>query len=45
MTLAIMFVATLVFMPIIILYTSWTYRVMAGKVTVDFVRAHDHSAY
>ena len=45
MTLAIMFFATLVFMPIIIVYTGWAYRVMAGKVTVEFVRAHDHTAY
>ena len=45
MTLGIMFVATIVFMPIIIAYTGWAYSVMAGKVTVDYVRANDHSAY
>ncbi len=45
MTLGIMFGATIVFMPIIIAYTSWAYSVMAGKVTIDYVRAHDHSAY
>ena len=40
-----MFWATAVFMPIIIVYTSWAYRVMSGKVTADFIREHDHSAY
>ena len=45
LTLGIMFWATAVFMPIIIVYTSWAYRVMSGKVTAEFVREHDHSAY
>jgi cytochrome d ubiquinol oxidase subunit II len=44
-TLAIMFAATVVFMPIIILYAGQANRVMARKVTVDFVCAHVHSAY
>jgi len=33
MTLWIMLVATLIFMPIILAYTAWVYRVMTGKVT------------
>ena len=45
LTLGIMFWATAVFMPIIIVYTSWAYRAMSGKVTAEFVREHDHSAY
>lgn len=45
LTLSIMFWATLIFMPIIILYTSWAYRVMAGKVTEAFIRENEHSAY
>jgi cytochrome bd ubiquinol oxidase subunit II len=45
LTLAVMFWATLIFMPLIILYTSWAYRVMSGKVTVEYVKQHDHSAY
>ncbi len=44
-TLGIMLVATLIFVPIIIFYTSWAYRVMAGKVTVAYVQKNDHSAY
>jgi cytochrome bd ubiquinol oxidase subunit II len=33
MTLFIMLLVTLVFMPIILLYTAWVYRVMRGPVT------------
>lgn len=45
LTLSLMFWATLVFMPLILLYTSWAYRVMRGKVTVAHIRAHSHTAY
>lgn len=45
LTLGIMLVATLIFMPIILLYTGWAYRVMRGKLTVAHIRAHEHSAY
>jgi cytochrome d ubiquinol oxidase subunit II len=45
LTLSIMLWATLIFMPIIILYTSWAYRVMGGKVTAAYVRENSHSAY
>ena len=45
MTLNIMLWATLIFMPLIITYTSWAYRVMGGKVTAAYVRENSHSAY
>jgi cytochrome d ubiquinol oxidase subunit II len=45
LTLTIMFFATLIFMPLIIAYTSWAYKVMAGKVTAAYVRENSHSAY
>jgi len=45
LTLSIMLVATVIFMPIIITYTSWAYRVMAGKVTAAYIRENSHSAY
>ena len=45
LTLAIMFWAALILMPLIIAYTAWCYRVMAGKVTAAFVRENEHSAY
>lgn len=45
MTLGIMFWCTLIFMPLIVFYTSWAYRVMRGKVTAVYVQEHDHAAY
>ena len=44
-TLGIMFWATLIFMPLIVFYTSWAYRVMRGKVTLAHIRANEHTAY
>lgn len=43
--LEIMFWATVIFMPLIVLYTSWVYGVMRGKVTVAYVQENDHAAY
>lgn len=37
MTLWIMLVAVVIFLPIITLYTAWVYRVMRGKVTHESV--------
>ncbi len=45
LTLAIMFWVTVIFMPLIIIYTGWAYKVMSGKVTAAYVREHNHSAY
>lgn len=45
LTLQIMFFATLIFMPLIIYYTSWAYHVMRGKVTVADIQANSHQAY
>lgn len=45
LSLAIMFWVTLIFMPLIVLYTSWAYRVMRGKVTIAHIKANEHSAY
>ena len=45
MTLALMLGATVLFMPLIVLYTGWAYRVMRGKVTIEHIRANEHTAY
>jgi cytochrome d ubiquinol oxidase subunit II len=45
LSLAIMFWATLILLPLIVMYTSWTYRVMRGKVTQAHIEANEHSAY
>ena len=44
LTLFIMLVATAIFMPLVIAYTSWVYRVMRGRVTTDDVEG-SHQAY
>jgi cytochrome d ubiquinol oxidase subunit II len=45
LTLGLMFWATVIFMPLIVFYTGWAYRVMRGKVTVAHIRANEHTAY
>ncbi len=45
LTLAWMFAATLVFLPIVIAYTSWVYRIMRGKVTEKQIQENKHSVY
>jgi cytochrome bd ubiquinol oxidase subunit II len=36
-TLFVMLVATIIFLPLILIYTAWVYRVMWGRVTSDDV--------
>ncbi|HET9651414.1 MAG TPA: cytochrome d ubiquinol oxidase subunit II [Usitatibacter sp.] len=45
LTLGLMLVAVAIFVPIILAYTAWAYRVMAGKVTAAYIREHERSAY
>jgi cytochrome bd ubiquinol oxidase subunit II len=45
LTLKIMLFATVVFMPLILLYTTWVYRVLRGPVTAAYVEGHNHSIY
>jgi cytochrome d ubiquinol oxidase subunit II len=44
-TLGIMFIVTVVFLPIILLYTSWVYRVLRGKITEKTIQDNTHTAY
>ncbi|UCG12291.1 MAG: cytochrome d ubiquinol oxidase subunit II, partial [Deltaproteobacteria bacterium] len=44
-TLALMFVAVIVLLPIVLAYTSWVYRVMRGKITEKKIREETHTAY
>ena len=37
-TLLLMLMATIVLLPIVIAYTSWVYRVMRGRVTLEAIR-------
>ncbi|HGO6127394.1 TPA: cytochrome d ubiquinol oxidase subunit II [Burkholderia cepacia] len=45
MTLQVMLFAVIVFLPLILLYTSWVYRVMRGKVTREVLEENTHSMY
>ncbi len=45
LTLQLMFWAVLIFLPLIIAYTSWVYRVMRGKVTEQQVTEQSHTLY
>lgn len=45
LTLTVMFWAAAIFVPIILAYTTWTYKSMWGKLTVEYVRANDKEAY
>ncbi len=45
MTLQIMFWVVLIFLPLVLAYTSWVYSVLRGKITVETVRANDHNIY
>jgi cytochrome d ubiquinol oxidase subunit II len=42
-TLGWMLGFTIVFMPLIVWYTSWAFWVMRGKVSVDHVRSSEHA--
>ncbi|MGH8756146.1 MAG: cytochrome d ubiquinol oxidase subunit II [Burkholderiales bacterium] len=44
-TLQIMFWAMVVFLPLIAAYTSWVYRVLRGKITVQTIRENEHTSY
>jgi cytochrome d ubiquinol oxidase subunit II len=45
LTLGLMLGATVIFLPLIIVYTGWAYKMMSGKVTEAFINANDKSAY
>lgn len=45
LTLFIMLIATTLFLPLIVLYTSWVYYVLRGKVTSEYIEQHKHHLY
>jgi cytochrome d ubiquinol oxidase subunit II len=44
-TLGIMFVVTIIFLPLILAYTAWVFKVLRGKVTVQSIKDNTHTAY
>jgi cytochrome d ubiquinol oxidase subunit II len=45
LTLAIMLGATVVFLPVVLAYTAWVYRVLRGRVTLAYVTDNSTSTY
>lgn len=45
LTLFIMLVCTAIFLPLILMYTAWVYRVLWGKVTEDDVTGNSETLY
>ncbi|ESE95110.1 hypothetical protein A3219_13995 [Salmonella enterica] len=45
MTLEIMLVIVLIFLPIVLLYTLWSYYKMLGRINLETLRRNDHELY
>lgn len=45
LTLFIMLIAAIIFVPIILAYTSWVYYIMRGKVTEQYIKNNSHDVY
>jgi cytochrome d ubiquinol oxidase subunit II len=39
-TLFIMLLVVIVFLPIVLAYTAWVFRVLKGKITLEYMRKH-----
>jgi cytochrome bd ubiquinol oxidase subunit II len=39
-TLGIMLIAVVVFLPVVLAYTAWVFRVLRGRITLESVRRH-----
>lgn len=44
-TLIVMFIAVLIFVPIILLYTAWVYKILRGKVTEADIKKDSNFLY
>jgi cytochrome bd ubiquinol oxidase subunit II len=44
-TMGIMLIVTMIFLPLILMYTSWVFSVLRGKVTVQTIQDHSNSMY
>lgn len=42
--LGLMLAATVLFLPLVLAYTAWIYRVLRGRVTLESLRRH-HGLY
>ncbi len=44
-TLQVMFWVVALFLPVVLAYTSWVYRVLRGKITAETIRENPHTTY
>jgi cytochrome d ubiquinol oxidase subunit II len=44
-TLGIMLIAVIIFLPIVVVYTSWVYHVMRGPVTSAYIETNRETSY
>jgi len=44
-TLGIMLIAVIVFLPIVLAYTSWVYHVLRGPVTSAYIESNRETSY
>ena len=44
-TLLLMLIAAVIFTPIVLIYTSWVYKIMRGKLTVAKIEENSNSMY
>ncbi|MFP1496188.1 cytochrome d ubiquinol oxidase subunit II [Escherichia coli] len=45
LTLSIMLVIVLIFLPIVLLYTLWSYRNIGGRMTTETLRRNENELY
>ncbi len=45
LTLLLMLAAVIIFLPVVLIYTSWVYRVMRGKVDKNAIEKDERTAY
>ena len=45
LTLEIMLFVTIIFLPLVLLYTSWAYKVMSGKLSTKYIEENTHTLY
>lgn len=44
-TLKLMLLATLIFLPIVLAYTAWVFRILRGKITPEHIHQNDHQVF
>ena len=45
LSLAIMLGVVVLFLPLVVIYTSWAYRIMRGKITSSYIEENSKSVY